>query len=70
MKVGDLVRYNSELYGSQQQLTDRIGIVVQILDRAKRDDNILVLWGEGRKWCVSEEWIENLPTLSSCDTLR
>ena len=62
MKVGDLVRYNSELYGLAVSVFERrIGIIVQILDQAKRDDNILVLWGEGRKWCVSSAWIEKLP---------
>ncbi len=58
MKVGDLVAY--VLLGDIK----RTGVVVQVIDNFVRDDNILVQWSCGRKWCVKEDWIE---LLSSCN---
>tara|TARA_Y100001970_G_C14172929_1_gene825197 strand:- start:449 stop:613 length:165 start_codon:yes stop_codon:yes gene_type:complete len=50
IKVGDLVKYKRQ--------DKRLGVVIKIIDKFERDDNILVQWNEGRAWCVSEGWIE------------
>jgi len=53
MKVGDLVKYRHH-----KKL--RFGVILKILPRSLRDDNILVQWNEGRAWCVAEAWIETV----------
>ena len=49
MRPGSLVKYKTDA---------RYGIIVKIIDRFSRDDNIVVLWQCGRKWCVKDDWIE------------
>ena len=52
IEEGSLVRYNHK--------PDRAhcGLVVKILPKFMRDDNILVMWDDGRQWCVKPEWLE------------
>ena len=58
---GDLVRYNDYFLSTglpkpnhEQEL---VGVVVKVIDKFCRDDNVLVLWNDGRQWCVSENWV-------------
>ncbi len=51
MKVGDLVKYINH-----NNL--RVGIIIKIIDKFQRDDNILVQWDKGKAWCVESSWIE------------
>ena len=54
---GSLVKYrhkvNNGVHGDA-----RHGLVVKILSKFERDDNILVMWNDGRQWCVKSDWIE------------
>ena len=54
MQVGDLVKYKTPTPEF------RVGMVIKILPKAERDDNILVLWNGERAWCVAEHWIEHV----------
>ena len=51
MKVGDLIKY-------KHHKNMRLGVIIKIIDKFERDDNILAQWNEGRAWCVSESWVE------------
>tara|TARA_Y100000310_G_scaffold156644_1_gene156094 strand:- start:20605 stop:20778 length:174 start_codon:yes stop_codon:yes gene_type:complete len=50
MNVGDIIEY---IHHS----TPRRGIVIKIIDKFKRDDNILAMWDCGRCWCVESGWV-------------
>ncbi len=52
IEEGSLVKYSHK--------PDRAhsGLVVKILPKFMRDDNILVMWEDGRQWCVKAEWLE------------
>ena len=52
IEEGSLVRYNHKTDRKQS------GLVVKILPKFMRDDNILVMWNDGRQWCVKAEWLE------------
>ncbi len=54
MEVGDLVKYKTPTP------VFRVGMVIKILPKAERDDNILVMWNGERAWCVAEHWIEHV----------
>jgi hypothetical protein len=51
MKVGDLVKYINH-----NNL--RVGIVIKVIDKFHRDDNVLVQWDKGKAWHVEPSWIE------------
>lgn len=51
MNVGDIIEY---IHHS----TPRRGIVIKIIDKFKRDDNILAMWDCGRCWCVAAHWVK------------
>ena len=51
MKVGDMITYIHH-NGS------RTGIIIKIIDKFKRDDNILAMWDCGRCWCVAAHWVK------------
>tara|TARA_A100001011_G_scaffold189360_1_gene197849 strand:+ start:401 stop:568 length:168 start_codon:yes stop_codon:yes gene_type:complete len=51
IQAGDLVKYKTP---SEEF---RVGVVLKILSKFERDDNILVLWNDERSWCVKEDWI-------------
>ena len=57
MEVGDLVRYKTPTPDF------RVGIILKIIPKFERDDNILVMWNGDhgqRAWCVREDWIERV----------
>ena len=51
IQAGDLVKYKTPTPEF------RVGVVLKILPKFERDDNILVLWNGERSWCVKEDWI-------------
>ena len=51
IRAGDLVKYKTPTPEF------RVGVVLKILPKFERDDNILVLWNGERSWCVKEDWI-------------
>ncbi len=53
MKVGDLVKY-------KHKGTPHIGVVLKIMAKFERDDNILVMWNNEKAWYVAEHWIKHV----------
>lgn len=51
IQVGALVKYKTPTPEF------RVGVVIKILPKFERDDNILVMWNGERSWCVKEDWI-------------
>ena len=57
MRPGDLVRFTlTALPNSGGR--KRVGIIIKIIDKFHRDDNVVVQWDAGKIWCVAPHWIE------------